>query len=206
MGRNSYYGHQRSGMKRKYWIIIAVSLITICTLSFLGFHTTEGKLAVVSKNWNRTIVIQKYDWVHYSRESSFVPDGAINVRKWTEREVSHYTDSNGKRKSRTHYNNHVSYDVQEWCFSREVSSSGTQDTDPFWGAYILAKNPPEREGIKEQKYTINFQLQESIKTKVYKTKSFEEYSSLSLDRNYVCSINGFGFITKVKDLSFEWKY
>lgn len=171
-----------------------VSVLVISILIFLGVHTTDVSGTISSKNWERKIYIDKYDWVHHTKESSTVPDGAINVDRWTEAERYNTTDANGKTVRRTRYVKHVSYDIQEWTYSRELDSSGIYPDVPFWPDYSLSVNPVEREGNKTENYTIVFIIKG--KEKKYHPK-FDEYTRLTESKTYTCKVNGFGFVVNL---------
>lgn len=176
-------------------VVLGSVAVLVAILLFLGFHTTEIPGKVISKEWSRTIYIQKYDWVHHSREGSSSPEGAINIKKWSESESYTTTDSDGKIHHKTKWVNHISYDVQEWTYSREVNSRGNHPEIPFWPSYTLGSRPPEREGSRNDEYIIVFKIKDKIKK--FKPDQ-EEYDRISNREEYVCRVNGFGFVTKVQ--------
>ena len=173
-------------------VVIAAILITLACVH----HNEQG--TVVAKEWVRIISIEKYDWVHHSREGYTAPDGAINIKRWTEAE--HYTttstDSKGKTHTTSHvrFVDHISYDVQEWQYSRQVQNNGSGSDTPEWPVYTLSTTPQEREGSRDEKYTVTFRVKDDTKTF---HPDFAQYNDMMIDKQLDCVINGFGAVVKV---------
>lgn len=173
-------------------VIVVAVLVTLACVH----HNEQGTL--VSKEWVRTINIEKYDWVHHSREGSTAPDGAINIKRWTEAE--HYTttstDSKGKTSTTSHvrFVDHISYDVQEWQFSRQVQNKGSGTEIPNWPQYTLGATPQEREGDRAEQYTVTLKIEDDTKTF---HPDYAQYNDMMIDRKFDCVINGFGTVVKV---------
>lgn len=216
MSRNSYWspnsnnwGEQRRSMSSYVVpaVLIAVAL-GIGTLIFLGVHTTEQKGCITRKTWERTQEVQVYDWVRHSEDGEWsypsVPIGARNVKRWTD--TRRWTDSDGDTHRDTDYN--VSYEIQEWGYGRSVTDAGNQDREPVWPIPTLNSFPPERLGARHEKFSAEFMVTVGQKTvkKTYSTSNFNTYLSLKLDYPYVCVVNGFGALVKIKDLQADWTY
>ena len=218
-------------VKDNWWIfaIIALVISTIGILIFLGVHTTDHEAYVNSKVWKRVQIVEKFDWVHHSRESDFsypsIPDGARDTRRWTTTRTNHhseqvasgtYKDSKGSTHTRyktrtwntytTEY--HVSYDVREWTFSRDLTLTGNAHKEPEWPTTTLGSDPQERYGSRSEEYIVCFKVpyKEKEKDKSYKTHDYSSYISLKVDHKYVCKINGFGVISKIKDKETSLEY
>jgi hypothetical protein len=175
--------------------IIVVALIG--TLIFLGVHTKEMDGKFISKSWTRTIGIEKYDWVHHKHSDSFdyprIPDGAINIKSWTDTDYS--IDEEGNTESDTEY--YVSYDVQEWTYSRDISTTGVYPEDPKWPNPRFSNDPPERESCRYQDLKIKLHFNEINKDIEYSSKFEDEYNSFNGKLLYICSVNHYGTICKI---------
>lgn len=176
------------------WVVgISIALV-IGIIIFMGLKTYSVDGTATSKEWTRTITIEKYDWVHHSHDSSHHPIDAINVHHSSRIKTTYSTDSNGKKT--THYKTvyHVSYDVMEWTHSRNVQSTEFYPIVPYWPTVVLSVNPLERERDRNENYYINFLVKK--KNKRYTTTS-AEYDSINNNHAYVLNVNLFGIIRKV---------
>ena len=182
-------------------VLIGVGVVIIGVLISLFVITHDEPGTVMNKQWSRTISIQKYDWVHHSKESNYAPTGAINIKRWTETEnytTTSTTGSGENKKTKTEYHtrfvDHISYDVQEWTYSRDVKSEGVHPQLPEWPAYVLGIQPLEREGGRTEQYTVVVRVKDRDKTF---HPEFAQYTDMSIDRKYNCSINGFGSVVRI---------
>lgn len=182
-------------IKEHFYVPIILGVLLIAgILLYLGLHTTDIQGKVLSKEWVRTIYIEKYDWVHHSKEGRSAPEGAINIKRWTETEHYTVTDEDGNKQTKTKWVDHISYDVQEWTYSREVVLRGVHPEVPEWPTYVLGRMPMEREGSRREEYTISIKILDKIK-KFHPER--EEYERISNREEYICKVNGFGAIRSV---------
>lgn len=211
-------------LKRIVDFFIRNKIICICSLSgfvlvvvlFCAIATRDIDANATSKTWERTVIVQKYDWVHKHHSSEFmypsIPQGARNTNSWMSSHVHRrsrttYSGSGENRKSHTTYYNdydteyHVSYEIQEWTFSRNVVAKGTDEQKVEWPNVVYALQPPEREGNKTESFTIKFFFPYLEKEKLYTTNDYTIYNQIDVGRTYACDINYFGFIRKINGLN-----
>ena len=141
-------------MEKLTAIVGGIAILAIGVLIFLGVHTTTINGQIIQKNWSRTIVIDKYDWVHHKHTGSTCPEGAINFRTWSETTSSVSIDPDGGVSLDVDTEDYVEYDIMEWTYSRQVSSSGYFPVVPKWPEYTLGSKPREREAERDGTYTI----------------------------------------------------
>ena len=143
-------------------MIIGISLATlgICICGVISLispkkHTIDVKFI----EWTYSIHIQILKPVQ-KEGRSYPPSDAYNITKSPRTETITKTDENGVTRTETKTYTWYEYTVDEWTYSRDITTHGT-DKEPYWGE-ILLKGSTDPRGIGEERvsgrterYTIN---------------------------------------------------
>jgi hypothetical protein len=138
--------------KLKHTLTVALFLIAIGIVCILGIvsiltpkmHTIDVKFT----EWTYSIHIQILTPVKKEGRTQ-PPSDAYNIERSPRTETITETDENGTVRTKTHTYTWYKYTVDEWKYSRDITTHGT-DKNPYWGDIIL-KGSTDPRGIGEEK-------------------------------------------------------
>lgn len=186
-------------MKQVVIGILVVAVMTVFILSILLKHDIKVNLS--EKSWKRTLIIYKYDWNEHEERSSFrltAPDGSRNVKKWTTEDttsIPHY-DTKGNVSYTYSYDSeyHISYEIMEWCFDRNVVTEGT-NSEPVYADFIADTTHRIEYRLEKFNYKLMKKDEKYIK---YSNKDLSEYKRLLKGHEYIAVVNFYNGVFEIK--------
>jgi hypothetical protein len=82
-------------------------------------------------------------------------NGAAQKKTCTKHPIISVPNEVDETKTVYEYETRYRYNLKEWQFARDIKASGN-DLKPYWPAFTLSKNPPERESVPTERYTVFF--------------------------------------------------
>lgn len=135
--------------------VVAAGLIAITLLLIHLVKPRQHTLDVKLIQWQYTIQIQELRTV---RESGWIspPDNAYNVQTENRQRGTKTIEIDGVEINIPRYDTWYEYDIDRWCDSRSVMTTGT-DKQPFWGEYELRKQDDSKISVGDERVFANIE-------------------------------------------------